>query len=187
LINFVDTRKFVEKNLSDKTSTRRMKRGGETAGEAGSRDKEPSPLHKRARHDEESSVGAAFEVAVDVGEDGRHGLDTALCADMLAAVCEWVESMADLVRLSCASHALRQVVARDALWRRHFRLERGKAAHDALALAIRLHGAAALNYLFALDRLPPDAQHLPKKSDSGESGLGVWFEALVATGAHSSL
>jgi hypothetical protein len=37
----------------------------------------------------------------------------ALCIDALAAVCEWVGSTADLVRLSCVSRTWRQLVARD--------------------------------------------------------------------------
>jgi hypothetical protein len=124
------------------------------------------------------------------------GLDEVLCVDVLAVVCRQVESTADLVRLSCASRTLRQLVASDS--RHRYRQERGQAAHDALALAIELHGTAALMSFFALARRPPP--HVPRRDpyaedddDSNsdvdnagagaeECGLGVCFEALVATG-----
>jgi hypothetical protein len=133
----------------------------------------------------------------------------ALCIDALAAVCEWVGSTADLVRLSCVSRTWRQLVARDGLWRRRFIAERGRPAHDAFALALDLHGHAALASFLGCDHCPPA---LPvdsavtavadgdgdgggaikiagvgvKETEEGGHGLGVWFEAFISTGASPS-
>jgi hypothetical protein len=130
----------------------------------------------------------------------------ALCIDALAAVCEWVESTADLVRLSCVSCTWRQLVARDGLWRRRFIAERGRPAHDAFALALDLHGHAVLASFLGRDRRPPALPVLSaldddddgggeikiagvgvEETEEGGHGLGVWFEVLVSTGATQPL
>jgi hypothetical protein len=169
------------------------------------------PAFKKARGEEPDVFPGSPMLPPGLSESS--GSDT-LCIDALAAVCEWVGSTADLVRLSCVSRTWRQLVARDGLWRRRFIAERGQPAHNAFALALDLHGHAALTSFLGQACSPPalrvdsaaasaaGRQHDEAAGDAddgggeiktagagveeteeGGHGLGVWFDALVSTGA----
>jgi hypothetical protein len=172
------------------------------------------PAIKKARGEEPGVISSSPTPPLTRFESSGSD-EGALCVDALAAVCEWVGSTADLVRLSCVSRTWRQLVARDGLWRQRFIAERGRLAHDAFALALDLHGHDALSSFLGQACRPPALpvdsaaastavrQHDEaagdaddgggeisvgvEKTEEGGHGLGVWFEALISTGATQPL